>query len=99
MSMHIETKPIGKQIAQLQQFFPALTSVDNTGLVQRIVDGEASTRFQLGFMWYAVPNWLKNPSTFSNTYGEAVAKVVDLIRGERKTKFHTCHDGPIDCQR
>lgn len=71
-----QPKPIAEQVKRLRELFPKLGSVDES-----IAEQEFSPNAE---GWLAIPRWEK----IADTYGEAVQKVLDLIKQTRDGKFY-----------
>jgi hypothetical protein len=48
---------------------------------------------------FAIPNWMKNPQIFGDTYSAAVQKVLDTLKQTLKGKFYNYRDGQLNEQR
>lgn len=73
-------KPRGivEQTNLLRQVLPGLGFV-NTDLLKQIQNGEIKLP-EHAEGWFAIPNWRKNPDLFGETYGEAIQKVLDVLK-------------------
>jgi len=69
-------KDITKQINILRQFFPDIGLADEK-IVEQPLPANAEG-------WFAIPKW----QVVAETYNEAVQKVLDLIKKQRKGKFY-----------
>lgn len=45
--------------------------------------------------WFAIPNWMKNPTIFGTTYSQAVQKVLDTVKQIRDGKFYNWREGQV----
>jgi hypothetical protein len=93
LSGYEKPKPIGEQIAKLKELFPGLGEA-NTELVAQINAGTAILP-EKAEGWVAIPNLKKLPNLFGNTYGQAVQKVLDLIKKARNGKFQNYREGKL----
>jgi uncharacterized protein (DUF4415 family) len=81
-----QPKPIAEQVKVLRELFPELGSVD-----EKLADGDLPPNAE---GWFAIPRWEK----IAPTYGEAVVKVLDLIKQTRNGKFYNYRDGQLGPQ-
>ncbi len=79
-------KPIVEQMKVLRELFPELGSVD-----EKLAEAELPPNAE---GWFAIPRWEK----IASTYGEAVQKVLDLIKQTRDGKFHNYCEGKLGSQ-
>lgn len=79
-------KPLPEQVGILKEFFPDLGTFDERVVVQDLPVGTE------GF--FAIPRWQK----IAATYGEAVEKVLDLIKQTRNGKFYNFREGQLGLQ-
>ena len=78
-----QPKPIAEQVKRLRELFPELGSVDESIAEQELPQNTEG--------WFAIPRWEK----IAPTYGEAVQKVLDLIKQTRDGKFHNYRGGQL----
>lgn len=76
-------KPIIEQIKVLREFFPELGLVD-----EKLAEADFPPNAE---GWFAIPRWEK----VAPTYGEAVQKVLDLIKQTRDRKFRNYREGQL----
>jgi hypothetical protein len=76
-------KSIAEQIAALHKLFPELGSADEK-LANTTLPPNAEG-------WFAIPRWEK----IAGTYGEAVQKVLDLIKQTRNGKLYNYREGQL----
>ena len=76
-------KDITKQINILHQFFPNIGLADEK-IVEQPLPANAEG-------WFAIPKW----QLVAETYNEAVQKVLDLIKKQRKGKFHNWRENKL----
>ncbi len=74
---------INEQISALRSFFPNLDSADITIANGKLLDKAEG--------WFAIPRWEK----IAPTYGEAVQKVLDLIKQTRHGAFYDHFQGEL----
>jgi len=89
-------KPFGLtgQTNRLRELFSGL-GFANQDLLQQIENGQV--KLPKGAEgWFAIPNWMKNPGIFGETYAEAVQKVLIMIKQARDGKFYNYREGLID---
>jgi len=77
-------KDITKQINILHQFFPDIGLADEK-IVEQPLPANAEG-------WFAIPKW----QLVAETYNEAVQKVLDLIKKQRKGKFHNWRENKLE---
>jgi hypothetical protein len=80
-------KPIDEQVKLLNGFFPNLGNV-NEKLVEQPLPQDAEG-------YFAIPRWQK----IAPTYGEALQKVLDLIKQTRDGKFYNYREGQLGSDR
>lgn len=92
-------KPNGltEQANRLRELFSGAGFV-NLDLQAKIESGEVPLPANCEG-WFAIPNWIKNPSTFGATYNEALQKVLDMIKKTRNGKFYNYREGQIGPER
>jgi len=90
-------KGLTEQANRLREFFPGAGFV-NLDLQGRIEKGEVALPANCEG-WFAIPNWIKNPSTWGASYNEALQKVLDMIKKTRDGKFYNYRDGQIGPER
>lgn len=76
-------KGITEQTNRLHELFPGLNSADEQIASQPVPNGAEG--------WFAIPRWDK----IAPTYGEAVQKVLDLIKQTRNGKFYNYREGQL----
>ena len=81
-----QPKSIAEQIIRLKQLFPKLSSAD-----EELAKGDIPPNAE---GWFAIPRW----EEIASTYGEAVQKVLDLIKQYREGKFHNYREGQLGSQ-
>jgi hypothetical protein len=79
-------KPIAEQVKLLREFFPQLGSCDESIATRDLPVGAE--------YYFAIPMWQK----IAATYGEAVQKVLDLIKQTRNGKLYNYRDGQLGPQ-
>lgn len=79
-------KGIAEQVARLRELFPEFGSYDEE-LAEEDLPLNAKG-------WFAIPRWEK----IANTYGEAVQKVLDLIKETRDGRFYNHREGQLGPQ-
>ena len=79
-------KSIAEQLAILCQLFSEFGSAE-----EQLVGGPFPLNAE---GWFAIPRWEK----VASTYGEAVQKVLDLIKQTRNGSFHNYHEGQLGPQ-
>ncbi|OGI74603.1 hypothetical protein A2737_01585 [Candidatus Nomurabacteria bacterium RIFCSPHIGHO2_01_FULL_41_71] len=93
------TKPNGltTQCNRLRELFSGL-GFANLDLLGSIEKGEVALPMNTEG-WFAILNWIKNPTIFGATYGEALQKVLDTIKTTRNGKFYNYRDGQLGPER
>ncbi|GAI20277.1 unnamed protein product, partial [marine sediment metagenome] len=81
-----KSKPIVEQMKVLRELFPELGSVD-----EKLAEADLPSNAE---GWFAIPRWEK----IASTYGEAVQKVLDLIKQTRDDKFYNYREGKLGSQ-
>lgn len=76
-------RPIAEQLAILRQYFPELGTCDESIATRDLPSGAEG--------YFAIPLWQK----IAPTYGEAVQKVLDLIKTSRNGKFYNYREGRL----
>jgi hypothetical protein len=76
-------KGITEQTNILRQLFPGIGFAD-----EKIAEGELPKNTE---GWFAIPKW----QTVAPTYGEAVQKVLDMIKKTRNGKFYNYREGQL----
>jgi hypothetical protein len=84
---------LDRQIAALKDLFPGLGDPDAEYL-QQVKSGAVKVP-RLGEKFFAIPNWVKKPELFGVTYGEALQKVLDLIKKTHDGKFVNHREGKL----
>ena len=79
-------KGITEQTNILRQLIPGIGFADEK-ITQQPLPANAEG-------WFAIPRW----QSVAKTYGEAVEKVLDLIRKQRKGKFYNCRENKLGKQ-
>ncbi len=79
-------KGITEQINRLRELFPGIGSADEQIASQPLPQNAKG--------WFAIPMWEK----IAPTYGEAVQKVLDLIKQTRNGKFYNYREGQLGPQ-
>ncbi len=88
-------KPNGLTVQnnRLRELFPGI-GFANLDLLGSIEKGEvilpANTEG-----WFAIPNWIKNPAIFGNSYNESLQKVLDKIKETRNGAFYNWREGQL----
>ncbi len=86
------------QCNRLRELFSGIGFANNIDLFDSIEKGEvvlpANTEG-----WFAIPNWIKNPAIFGDTYNSALQKVLDTIKTTRNGKFYNYRDGQLGPKR
>lgn len=77
---------ITDQTNRLRELFPGIGYAD-----EKLVEAELPSNAE---GWFAIPRWEK----IAPTYGEAVQKVLDLIKQTRDGKFQNYREGKLDVQ-
>ena len=86
LSGYTTPKPIADQVKQLREFFPDLGTVDESVTTCDLpINAEG---------YFAIPRWER----IAPTYGEAVQKVLDLIKQTRDGEFHHYREGNLGPQ-
>jgi hypothetical protein len=80
-------QPIADQIARLCELFPGIGGYAENADGHALADGAEG--------WFAIPRWDK----IAPTYGEAVQKVLDLIKQTRNGKFYNYREGQLGPDR
>lgn len=80
-------KGITEQTNRLRQLFPGIGFAD-----EKIAEGQLPKNTE---GWFAIPKW----QTVAPTYGEAVQKVLDMIKQTRNGAFHNYREGQIGPDR
>lgn len=80
-------KGITEQTNRLRQLFPGIGFAD-----EKIAEGELPKNAE---GWFAIPKW----QTVAPTYGEAVQKVLDMIKQTRNGAFHNYREGQLGPDR
>ena len=88
LSGYTAPKPIADQVKLLREFFPDLGT---STFDENIATSELSSGAE---GYFAIPRWQK----IASTYGEAVQKVLDLIKQTRDGKFHNYREGQLGPQ-
>lgn len=89
LSGYTKPKPLAKQVTLLRQLFPELVSATLDGSLEGVeLPAGAEGCF-------AIPNW----QLLAPTYGEAVRKVLDLIKQNRDGKFYNYIEGELGPQQ
>jgi len=76
-------KNLAEQISILHQFFPDIGSAD-----EKLADGHLPPNAE---GWFAILRW----QCVAKTYNEAVHKVLDAIKQQRKGKFYNYREGKL----
>jgi hypothetical protein len=79
-------KGITEQTNRLRELFPGIGYANEQLAQQPLPEGAEG--------WFAIPRWQK----VAPTYAEAVQKVLDLLKAQRKGSFHNYREGQIDAQ-
>ncbi len=79
-------KDIAEQVATLHQLFPELGTVDEI-----LANGDIPSNAE---GWFAIPRWEK----IAPTYGEAVQKVLNLIKQTRDGNLYNYREGQLSAQ-
>lgn len=77
-------KSIAQQVLTLKQLFPELDMSDMT-------DADLGALPEGAEGWFAIPRW----QSVASTYGEAVEKVLNLIKRTRNGKFYNYREGQL----
>lgn len=80
-------KGITEQTNRLRELFPGIGFAD-----EKIAEGELPKHAE---GWFAIPKW----QTVAPTYGEAVEKVLAMIKETRNGKFHNYREGQLGPDR
>jgi hypothetical protein len=80
-------KGITEQTNRLRELFPGIGFAD-----EKIAEGELPKHAE---GWFAIPKW----QTVAPTYGEAVEKVLAMIKKTRNGKFHNYREGQLGPDR
>jgi hypothetical protein len=80
-------KPIVEQVKRLVELFPNIGGYAENADSLALSDGAEG--------WFAIPRWEK----IAPTYGEAVQKVLDLIKQTRSGKFYNYREGQLGSDR
>jgi len=94
LSGYKKPKGIVEQTNILRALFPGIGFV-NQDLLTQIEKGEVNLP-ENAEGWFAIPNWVKNPEIFGNTYGEALQVVLNKIKETRKGNFKNFREGELD---
>jgi len=82
------SKGITEQTNRLRELFPGIGGYANEKLVEQVLPENAEG-------WFAIPRWEK----VAPTYGEAVQKVLDLIKQTRNGAFYNYREGELGSNR
>jgi hypothetical protein len=93
------TKPNGltTQCNRLRELFSGI-GFANLDLLGSIEKGEVALPANTEG-WFAIPNWIKNPTIFGNSYSEALQKVLDTIKTTRNGKLYNWREGQLGSER
>ena len=74
-------RPINEQINHLKELFPGLRFSEQDFLQcgDKMASGLSRISKEDGWVWSAVPNWMKRSDLFGETYVQALQKVFDKI--------------------
>ena len=87
LSGYTTPKPIADQVKLLKKLFPELSTVDESIATRDLPTTDAEG-------YFAISRWQK----IAPTYGEAVQKVLDLIKQTRDGKFYNYCEGQLGPQ-
>jgi hypothetical protein len=92
-----EGEDLDRQIAVLRDLFPGLGDA-SAEYLQQVKSGAIKVP-GFGEKFFAIPNWIKNPEVFGTIYGEALQKVLDLIKKTRDGNFVNYREGQLGSER
>ena len=87
-------KGLNEQCNQLRILFSGI-GFPNQDLLAQIEKGEVELP-KNAEGWFAIPNWMKNPTIFGATYSEALEKVLSCIKQTRNGTFENYREGQLD---